>query len=169
MGKQLKRFLGTFILFLSLLPSMHAGDDASGKTPCSVDLSRAFTTYAMTPKDREWSRRLTRKFKYKGRVIHFVQTSLPLEIGNRVVEGAVYQSLEKPDFFYVVDGDVMLRLGKQWAYSPGVGGFSMHAPKSRKFIVSLNFVEGGVPFLSSSRVKKGIVSWDGDPEWNRLR
>jgi hypothetical protein len=79
------------------------------------------------------------------------------------VEGAVYQSVEKRDFFYVLEGDVMLRLGKQWAYSPGVGGFSMHAPKSRKFIVSLNFVEGGVPFLSSSIVKKGIVYWDGDP------
>jgi len=98
-----------------------------------------------------------------------VQTSLPLKVGNRLVEGAVYQSVEKRDFFYVVDGDVMLRLGKQWAYDPGVGGFSMHAPKSRNFIVSLNFVEGGVPFLSSSIVKKGIVYWDGDPEWNRLR
>ena len=98
-----------------------------------------------------------------------MQTSLPLKVGNRLVEGAVYQSVEKRDFFYVLEGDVMLRLGKQWAYSPGVGGFSMHAPKSRKFIVSLNFVEGGVPFLSSSIVKKGIVYWDGDPEWNRLR
>jgi hypothetical protein len=169
MYKHPKRLLCALILFVAFLPSMQAGDDASGKTPCSVDLSRPFTTYAMTPKDKEWSRRLTKKFRYAGPVVHFVQTSLPLKVGNRLVEGAVYQSIEKRDFFYVVDGDVMLRLGKQWAYNPGVGGFSMHAPKSRKFIVSLNFVEGGVPFLSSSIVKKGIVYWDGDPEWNRLR
>jgi hypothetical protein len=63
----------------------------------------------------------------------------------------------------------MLKVGTMWAYNPGVGGFSMHAPKSRNFIVCFNFVEGGVPFLSSSPVRKGIVTWKGHDDWDRLK
>jgi hypothetical protein len=90
-------------------------------------------------------------------------------VGEKTVDGAVYQAVEKPDVFYVVRGDAMLKLGDRWAYNPGVGGFSMHAPQSRNFIVCLNFVSGGVPFLSSSPVNKRIVSWMGHDEWDRLK
>lgn len=138
-----------------------AGDDASGPIPYSVDLSQTFTTYVMSDSDRQWSASLVEKLHYKGRVVHFLRTSLPLNVGGKSVQGAVYQAAERPDYFYVVNGDAMLRLGKKWAYSPGVGGFSMHAPRSRNFIVCLNFVEGGVPFLSSSPVQKGKVTWKG--------
>jgi hypothetical protein len=123
----------------------------------------------MTAKDRSWSESLVRKFNYSGRVVHFVRTSLPLKIADHVVEGAVYQSFEEPGFFYISQGDAMLRIGARWAYSPGVGGFSMHAPRSKDFIVCLNFVSGGVPFLSSSPVQRAVVTWRGDEVVNRLR
>ena len=110
-----------------------------------------------------------KKLGYKGHVVHFVRTSLSLKVGSSSVEGAVYQAVEKPDFFYVVNTDAMLKIGSQWAYSPGVGGFSMYAPRSRNFIVSLNFVSGGVPFLSSSPITRGIVTWNGDDGRNRLQ
>ncbi len=68
-----------------------------------------------------------KKFRYKGVVVHFVRTYLPLKMKRRIVMGAVYQALEEPEYFYVVNGDAMLKLDTQWAYSPGVGGFSMHS------------------------------------------
>jgi hypothetical protein len=154
-------------LFGLAVVAVFAGDDASGATPFRLDLSQAFTTYAMTAKDRKWSDDLIGKFKHRGRVMHFVRTSLPLSIGDKVVKGAVYQALEKPNVFYVVEGDVMLQLGTRWPYSPGVAGFSMHAPKSRNFILCLNF-NGGVPFLSSSPVQKGVVAWKGEEKRNRF-
>ena len=81
-----------------------------------------------------------------------------------VVQGAVYRSIETPQYFYVLKGDAMFKLDSRWAYSPGVGGFSMHAPKSRRFLVCLNCESGGVPFLSSSPVIRGKVTWLGNDE-----
>jgi hypothetical protein len=106
------------------------------------------------------------RLKYSGSVVHFVRTSLPLQVDKKTAQGAVYQGVEQTDYFYVVNGDAMLKLGTTWAYSPGVGGFSMYAPKSRNFIVCLNLY-GGVPFLSSSPVQKGRVTWNGH-DWNRF-
>jgi hypothetical protein len=77
------------------------------------------------------------------------------------MDGELYQALEKPDIFYVLKSDTMLELNQKWPYNPGVLGFSMHAPKSRHFIVALNFFSTGVPLLSSSPVKKGLVTWNG--------
>ena len=90
-------------------------------------------------------------------------------MGGKTVRGAVYQALDMPDVSYVVNSDAMLRLGTRWAYNPGVGGFSMHAPKSRNFIVCFNFVEGGVPFLSGSPVRRDDVTWMGHNDWDRLK
>jgi hypothetical protein len=162
------RLLIVTILLLGIaIGPAHAGDDASGPVHYSVDLSAAFTKYVLSSKDKAWSQSLVVKFGYKGRVVHFVRTSLPLTVDHSTVEGAVFQAVERPEFFYVVNGDAMLKLGTTWAYSPGVGGFSMHAPESRDFIVCLNFAAGGVPFLSSSPVRKGVVTWKGNV-WNRF-
>jgi hypothetical protein len=144
------------------------GDDASGPIQYGVDLSRPFSTYAMSPQDKAWSQSLLRNLHYTGAVVHFVRTSLPLKVDDSVIEGAVYQAVERPAFFYVVNGDAMLKLGVPWAYNPGVGGFSMHAPKSRNFIVGLNLDGGGVPFQSSSPVQRGKVTWKGH-DYDRLR
>jgi hypothetical protein len=163
------RFYWAAILSLAILQKAYAGDDASGPTPFRVDLSQHFTTYSMTAQDKLWGASLAARFLYKGLAVHFVRTSLLLNVGGKTVPGAVYQDIEKPDVFYVVKGDAMLMLGTRWAYSPGVGGFSMHAPKSRNFIVCFNFVDGGVPFLWSSPVRTGIVTWRGHDEWNRLK
>ncbi|MDP9339533.1 MAG: hypothetical protein M3P45_11760, partial [Acidobacteriota bacterium] len=100
-------------------------------------------------------------------VVHFARTSLPLNREKTILAGAVYQAIEKPEYFYVVNGDAMLKLDTRWAYSPGAGGFSMHSQPSRDFIVCLN-LNGGVPFLSSSPVQRGRVSWKGH-DYNRLK
>jgi len=169
MGSRKSRLTFVAALLLVTLQAASAGDDASGSTQCKVDLSQPFTTYSIATRDKLWGESLVKKLGYKGQVVYFVRTSLPLKVGSSTVEGAVYQAVEKPDFFYVVNTDAMLRLGSQWVYSPGVGGFSMHSPKSRNFILSLNFTGGGVPFLSSSRVAKGIVTWNGDAGLSRLK
>jgi hypothetical protein len=159
------KFLFAVVLLIPVATThTFAGDDASGPIQYSTDLSQPFTTYIMSEMDKKWSRSLVTKLKYTGSVVHFVRTSLPLTIGDSTVDGAMYQAVEKPDFFYVVKGDAMLRLGKQWPYSPGVGGFSMHGTKRRDFLLCLNFQEGGVPFLSSSPVRKGRVAWKGGAE-----
>jgi hypothetical protein len=163
------RFVWLVFLSLSFLQTAHAGDDASGPTPYLLDLSQPFTTYSMTAQDRSWSASLAARLLYKGSVVHFLQTSLPLRVDDKIIEGAVYQAVEKPEVFYVVRGDAMLKVGTRWAYNPGVGGFSMHAPKSRKFIVCFHFVGGGVPFLSSSPVRRGVVTWKGHDDWDRLK
>lgn len=153
-------------LTFTAVHSAFPGDDDSGPIHYSTDLSQGFTTYAMSQSDKEWSESLVARLRYSGPLTHFVRTSLPLKVDKRVVQGAIYQSLENPDYFYVVNGDAMLRIGGKWAYNPGVGGFSGYAPKSRNFIVCLNMA-GGVPLLSSSPVQKGPVSWKGH-DWNRL-
>jgi hypothetical protein len=157
-------FASVFVLASTLA---FAGDDASGPIPYSADFSQAFTSYVMSERDKNWSRSLIKKFKYRGKVVHFVRTSLPLTVANSTVNGAIYQAVERPEFFYVVNGDAMFKLDAKWPFSPGVGGFSMHAPKSRNFIVALNLPDGGVPFLSASPVKKGRVDWNGHT-WDRL-
>jgi hypothetical protein len=150
-----------FIFFLCIAPNFtSAGDDASGPSHYATDLSQPFSTYAMTRQDSEWSAALVKKLKYTGPVVHFVRTSLPLHVDKTVVRGAIYEAVEKPDYFYVVNGDAVLQLNTTWAYNPGAGGFSMHAPPSRNFIVCLN-LGGGVPFLSSSPIQKGKITWNG--------
>jgi len=162
------KYLFAVVLLISVTTTpTFAGDDASGPIQYSADLSQPFTTYVMSEKDKQWSQSLVTKLEYAGSVVHFVRTSLPLTIGNSTAGSAIYQAVERPDFFYVVKGDAMLGLGKQWPYSPGVGGFSMHAKRARNFLVCLNFQEGGVPFLSSSPVQKGKVAWKGNA-WSRF-
>ena len=163
------RLICAAMLTIVMLETAYAGDDASGPVPFRLDLSHQFTTYSMTAQDKIWSASLAARFIYKGRTVHFVRTTLPLNVGGKTIWGAVYQAAERPDVFYVVKGDAMLKVGTKWAYNPGVGGFSMHAPKSRNFIVCFNFVEGGVPFLSSSPVRKGLVTWKGHDDWDRLK
>jgi hypothetical protein len=74
------------LLFVLLMASLAlAGDDASGSVPYRLDLSQPFTVSSMTAADRTWGVNLANKFNYKGRVAHFVRTSLPLQIRERKV------------------------------------------------------------------------------------
>ncbi len=134
--------IAVFLLLLVTAGLAVAGDDASGPIPYKADLGQSFTVYAMSESDNAWSASLVDRLKYTGTVVHFVRTSLPLQVNGKTVKGAIYQAIEKPDYFYVVNGDAMLQLDTKWAYSPAVGGFSMHAPKSRNFIVCLNLSGG---------------------------
>jgi hypothetical protein len=138
-----------------------AGDYAGGKSLYSVDLSEKFTTYEMNKKDKKWVSSLVKNLKYRGKIVHFVRTSLLLKVENSVVQNSVYQAIEKLDYFYVLYGDAMMKIGTEATYSPRVGGFSTHMQKSKDFIVCLNFQRGGVRFVDSSKVTKGLVSWKG--------
>jgi len=144
-----------------------AGDDASGSIPYSVDLSAPYSRHELSAEDRQWGASLVANLGYDGKVVYFVRTTLPLQVDKATVTGEVYQAIESPDWFYVVPGDAMLKIGTRFVASPGVGGFSMHAPRSRDFIVCLNCGPGGVPFLSSTKVSKGLVTWGGD-SWDRF-
>jgi hypothetical protein len=114
------RFVSAVLLSVCFAVSAGiAGDDASGPIHYGVDLSRPFTSYAMSAQDNEWSSSLVEKLKYTGEVVHFVRTSLPLQVDQSTVEGAVYRAVEKPNYFYVVNGDAVLKLDTKWAYNPG--------------------------------------------------
>jgi hypothetical protein len=160
--KSLKALLlCTALLLAFACHAANAEDHTSGSALYSVDLSLPFKTYSMTAKDALWSESLVRRLKYTGQVTHFVRTSLPLKVDSRTIKGAVYQAVEKTDLFYVANSDVMLKIGTRWAYSPGVGGFSMHAQKSRNYLVCLS-LNGAIAFVgSSSLVQKGVVTWKG--------
>jgi hypothetical protein len=156
------------ILALGLaLGVVAAGDDSSGPIQYSVDLGAPYSSYQLTDADKQWAARLANNLKYSGRVVHFVRTSLELEVDTASVRGAVYQAVEEPTVYYVVPGDALLRVGNTWPVNPSVGGFSLHAPKSMDFIACLNLTKGGVPFLSGTPVVKGRVSWKGH-EWKRF-
>lgn len=142
------------------LPAI-SGDDASGPISYRLDLSAPFTQYEMTDADFAWSKSLVHNLGYEGEAVHFVLTSIVLDIDGASTNKAVYKAILDKDVFYVAEGDTMLRVGAEWPYSPGVGGFSMHTPRSKNFIVCLNCFRGGVPHLSGTKVVIGPVSWTG--------
>jgi hypothetical protein len=113
-------------------------------------MSQHFTTYSMTIEDKLWSASLATRFVYEGSAVHFVRTSLPLQMGDKTVQGSVYQAEEKPDVFYVVNGDAMLKLGTTWAYNPGVGRAEL-----RKQLES-----GGKSVSASVPAKNSVLSSD---------
>ena len=153
---------------LSLTSIAFSGDDASGPINYRTDLSINYTQYQLTEDDKAWGKSLVDNFKYKGNVFHFVKTSIPLYVNDSVVQGGIYRALELEGVFYVINGDTIIDTNKNRSYSPGVGGFSMHAPKSKNFIVCLNFNQRGVPHLSSSPVRIGHVTWKGN-NWKRIK
>jgi len=152
------------ILFWATLVTTNlvfAGDDSSGPIKYSLDLGASFTTYKLTDSDRAWGKRLAEKFKYKGKVSYFVRTSLPLNVDGKKIEGVVYQRVDEPSCFYVVPGDYVMKIESPWPASPGVGGFTLNAPKSMNFLTCMNCHCGGVPALSSTPIDKRPVSWGG--------
>lgn len=159
------KLLTLIILFIPL-PAF-AGNDASGDIPREMDLAASFTRYELQEKDSKWSKSLVKNLNYQGEVNHFVRTNISLLSNGQAVKGRVYQSVEKPDFFYVAEGDLMFKIGEPHPYSPGVSGFSMHSPESKNYIVCLNCFAGGVVARNSTWVVKGNMKWQGT-KWNRL-
>jgi len=155
-----------FMILLLATVCASAGDYASGPISYAVDVSEPYSKYSITDKDIKWSNSLAKNLKYKGKVIHFERTSLLLFKNGSSIKGSVYHAKEAPNYFYVVNGDAMLKIGNKVPYSPGAGGFSMHAKKTRDFIVCLSCLTGGVPFLkwysflSWSKIGEGEVSWN---------
>lgn len=151
------------ILFIVLIAfSASAGDFATGPIAYQVDLGQEYTAYQVTTKDRAWGTRLAKKFKYQGEIVYFTRTSIQLSVDGEKVEGQVYQGIEQPSYFYVIQSDTMLQVGASRAVSPGSGGFFMSAPQSKNFIVCFNCMTGGVPYLFSTQVSEATTSWRGD-------
>ncbi|QDP01515.1 hypothetical protein [Thalassotalea sp. PS06] len=140
-----------------------AGDMASGDTRYSTDFSNEFKKHQLTKADKDWVESLINAFSYSGKVVHFVRTDLILYKRGEAVAGRIYQSLEYPDLYYIAEGDVLFDLNQGTMTSPGTGGFSMHSPSSKDFIVSLNF-QKGVPFSYFSHFNIGYnkVWWWAD-------
>ncbi len=162
------RYVSIIIMFFCLVPLSYAGDDASGPVKYSADFFDDYDRYKMNKKDKNWSSSLVQNLRYKGKVVHFVRTSIPLLVDGQKVLGQIYKAVEEKSTFYIINCDAMLITNAPWLYNPGVGGFSMHTPKSKDFIVSLNFQKGGVPFLSSIILKNGKVKWKGH-KWRRFK
>jgi hypothetical protein len=76
--------------------------------------------------------------------------------------------MDKPQYYYIAEGDIMLDLNKKYAYNPGVGGFEMYSPKSRNFIVCINFQPGGVPVARHSEIGRDKVWWFAKEKYKRL-
>jgi hypothetical protein len=160
---------------LAMVVPAHAGDGIAGPHTFAVDFSQSFQRYQMRAADVAWVASLVKGLHYGKAVVHFVRTTLPLKKDGAVVAGEVYQAVEYPEYFYVVTSDAMFDLKGQDLYNPGVGGFSMHAPRSRRFIACLEFQRGGVPFMGSSgeffigspAVGYRLVQWTGHL-WNRF-
>jgi len=155
------------ILLIVQTGTTFAGMDASGPVAYRLDLSQPHTEYKMTASAKKWSHSLVRNLAYTGEVKHFVRTGINLYVNKKLVHGAVYHLLDNPLYYYVAEGDVMLKIGYPHPYSPGVNGFSMHRSKSGDFIVCLHFQTGGVPVHNSTRISKGIVHWKGQA-WSRF-
>jgi hypothetical protein len=144
------------------------GDGADGPNRYRADFSASLKHYVLTAQDQLWTRSLLRNLREKQKPTLFVRTDLALQRDGKSVSGLLYQCIEKPQYFYCAEGDVLLDLKHGWIYNPGVGGFSMHSPKSREFIVCLNFQRGGVPFIRHSSITRGVVWWFADAKLRRL-
>ena len=155
-------------LLLFVAAACFAGDGADGKNRYEADFTHEATQYKMTKEDERWTASLLRNLKEKGKVTYFTRTDLLVLRDGAQVEGVVYHCVSKPDFYYIAEGDVMLDLARGGIYSPGVGGFSMHSPKSRNFIACLNFQSGGVGVVRHSPIARKRVWWFGNQEWKRL-
>ena len=153
------------ILSLTLFSRIaFSGDSAGGSILYATDLSQVFATYTLSARDRAWGTRLAHKFGYREKVVYFVRTSLVLSVNGAILESQIYQDTKDPTRFYVVAGDAMLTVGNDHPNSPGVGGFSMHANIAKNFITCFHCNAGGVPFIWSTPVIKGKVSWLGGSE-----
>ena len=163
-----RQYFVILLLFFSFLVTpLFAGDDASGPDNFNIDLSEPYQLHNMTLADQLFIHSLIKNLKYTGQVIHFLKTDLKISINQVLHDGEVYQALEKPEYFYIVASDAMLKLGYSHPYSPGVNGFSMHRSKSKNVIACLNFQIGGVPFYSGTKVIKGNIHWKGHL-WSRF-
>lgn len=105
----------------------------------------------------------------KGHITYLTRTDLPLWRDGVRVEGAVYRPVDKlKDWYYVADGDAIIIASEHAIISPRCGGFSMHAPKTRNFIVALYFETPCVPVLRHSDIRRGKIWWYQDHKFDRL-
>ncbi|MDT8317250.1 MAG: hypothetical protein RQ824_04575 [bacterium] len=98
---------------------------------------------------------------YTGRYIIFAKTTLTLNKKGQNIKDVVYRSINEEGYFYIIDGDSIISLNEKVIFSPGTGGFSAHMPKSKKFIICLNF-NIGLHFDRTSDVFQGDIWWYGD-------
>jgi hypothetical protein len=155
------------LLLLFVVPAL-AGDGADGPNRYEADFTREPQSYQMTKADARWTASLLNHLKEKTKPAFFTRTDLVLHRDGTAVEGQVYRCVSKPEIYYFAEGDTMLNLTRGLIYSPGVGGFSMHAPQSRAFIACLNLESGGVPVVRHSPITREPLWWFGNQRSKRL-
>lgn len=162
------KILFAIAAILGFVITSYPGDEIGGTNRYEANFSHEHEQYKMSKDDERWAASLLQKLKPHGKVVYFTRTDLPVQKDGVEVRGLVYRRVDQTQYYYIAEGDVMLNLKDALIYNPGVGGFSMHSPKSRNFVVCLNFQRGGVPFVRHSEVGKSNVWWFAYEKWNRL-
>jgi len=142
------------------------GDVYDGEIKYELDLSEDYSTHVMAPKDIEWSNTLASRFNYEGKVLHFVLTDLVLNEGQKKLGSKIYQSVEQPERYYILIGDIGIDTELGIITNAGAGGYSMYSPKSKKFIVCFN-CGYGIRVLRHSKIHKGKIYWYGSNQVRR--
>ena len=161
----------TILCFIAIIfnaINLFAGDFADGPIRYEVDFAKEHSQYKITKGDKRWVDSLLRNLNERSKATIFVRTDLSLVKDGVEIRGLIYQRVDEPRYCYVADGDVMLDLKNGSISSPGVGGFSMHSPKSRDFIVCLHFQSGGVPILRHSVINFSNTWWNSSDTTKRL-
>lgn len=157
------------VVLLLIAGSAMAGDFSDGPNRYEINLAPPFHQYAMSPSDHHWAESLLRNLHQRGHVTYLTRTDIPLWRDSVRIDGAVYHPISSPsDWYYIADSDTILILSDHAIISPGCGGFSLHAPKSRSFIVAQYFTSPCVPVLRHSDIDRGKVWWYQGHAFDRL-
>ena len=81
------------LISITFFSKARASEDMDGPVRYTLDLSQKYETYKLTEKDKEWAQKLVIKFKYKGDVIYFVRTSIPVTKDSKIIHDSVYKSI----------------------------------------------------------------------------
>jgi len=140
-----------------------------GPNRYELDLAAPHQQYTMTASDHRWADSLLRNLHQRGHVTYLVRTRIPLWRDGERIDGAVYRPLGKfSRWYYVSDGDIVIIPSDHAIISQGCGGFSMHTPKSRDFIVALYFGAPCVPVRRHSDIQFGKIWYYTDKSFDRL-
>jgi hypothetical protein len=155
-----KRYQGALIATLSIacVLATRAGDIYDGPNRSEVAFSVEARLYLMTSADKHWAESFLRNANGEKReVSYFVRTDLPLFKDGSKVSDAIYQRIDKPQFYYIADEDIMFNVERQFMIGCGADGFSIHSPKLRNFILCSYPYSPEVPIGRHSDVRRGSM------------
>lgn len=146
-----------------------AGDFSDGPNRYELDLAAGSHQYTMTAADHRWAESLLRNLHQKGHVTYLTRTDIPFVRDGERVNGGVYCPVGKfTGRYYVPEGDAVILVPEKAVISQGCGGFSIHAPKSRNFIVALYFETPCVPILRHGEIQRGKIWFYSSKSFDRF-